>query len=113
MKREILFRGKRRDSKEWIYGSLIDFRDGDFAITVKSSIPTWAIVQPETVGQYSGIKDKNGSKIFEGDIVERDDMRVPQEIIFHYGTFREKDTDTISSTSWKVIGNIHDNPELP
>lgn len=68
MNREIEFRGKHND--EWVYGWLVEDKTNAFYITKHTGIGTWYRVEKETIGQYTGLKDRNGKKIFEGDIVE-------------------------------------------
>lgn len=135
--REILFRGKREDGT-WAYGDLL--QDADLEITLINGFnyyssesglerePFSELVIPETVGQYTGLTDKNGTKIFEGDIVTTDIARPYLIVEFRDGCFMfncndgDKDYYDImlpildeQQTVYKhgeVIGNIHDNPEL-
>ena len=132
--REILFRGKRIENDEWVYGSFcmdaVEQKNGlcgvDGFIRLydfdKGKIQMHE-VDRETVGQFTGMTDKNGKKIFEGDIVEYypDGMvRIPQigRVEFHDGAFGvmlfEKKGIFLSFAAdyCTVIGNIHDNHEL-
>lgn len=125
--REILFRGKRTDNGEWIESCNV-FLDGkkkhiyipnpDTDMRAKAYLCYEVI--PQTVGQYTGLTDKNGTKVFEGDIV--DILTENEEIgVVNYedGGFLV-DADgfcvdfhaNINGKDVEVIGNIHDNPEL-
>ena len=114
--REILFRGKRVDNGEWIYGDF--FQDEDTGLYMINLID----VITETVGQYTGLTDKNGDKIFEGDIVEGQDYDEEDGygvVTWDDGAFWVKNNhysgtfcDNYYGYEFEIIGNIHDNPEL-
>ena len=120
--REIMFRGKRVDNGEWAYGDLAFKKDGTPCIRfwTKLGIFTARAVIPETVGQYTGLTDKNGTKIFEGDIVlfnvdERGVVYYDNEetsFMMEYGNCIVQMGYCFCSRDLEVIGNIHDNPEF-
>ena len=118
--REILFRGKRICNGKMMFGSLFCCNDGDCYIVADDFHRSHYRVEPETVGQFTGLTDKNGKKIFEGDIVEVNHDTYPGargEVFFRNGSFMLKKISDVLSLygflPWcEVIGNIHDNPEL-
>lgn len=140
MKREILFRGKRVDNGEWVEGfyfttPLTDGKtdskpeDGWFFLTGKtrhviSRNSCVYEVDPDTVGQFTGLTDKNGNRIFEGDILGGCNGSIngheweqkPILIKFSEGRFNvplwAAKGEWDSTHYLVVIGNIHDNPEL-
>ena len=139
MSRYILFRGKTRKG-EWVYGDLIQATEDKACLIAYIDNKykyNYRDVSPETVGQFTGLTDKNGKKIFEGDIVvtrySNGEICSIGDVQFDYGVFgaewtahkkhktmvgvwgqlhnlRRFDDDTINHV--EVIGNIHDNPEL-
>jgi uncharacterized phage protein (TIGR01671 family) len=126
--REIEFRGKRTDTGEWVYGSLYHakfWQTGNvlYKITPYEDNGESYHVYPESIGQYTGLKDRNGVKIFEGDIVN---FLLPYHkestigaVFFDdsFYSFRIRGNDRYLQNlapleRTDVIGNIHDNPEL-
>ena len=119
--REILFRGKRTDNGEWVFGNFVRGCIEDFAYIVefgnKELCRNYVEVIPETVGQYTGLTDKNGVRIFEGDIVTGYfNHEKIVGYIFYGGNaqfFIQRDgiygIGLDNSDCWlEVIGNIHD-----
>ena len=131
--REILFRGKTLGG-DWIEGSLVHrtsfygdpcddyliLHDGEFDCDYYEADR----VENETVGQFTGLTDKNGKKIFEGDIVRCtryrcDNMGMVGHIVYDEGCFCAKEHKSCNApamdllSDYEVIGNIHDNPEPP
>lgn len=127
--REILFRGKRKKDGKWIYGYLV--KHDEFVIVDKSlgSIGCGAQVIPETIGEFTGLVDKDGTKIFEDDIVRTIYGRL---CVVHWCSFPsyvgwdltpvptknnlEKKpprlADLMKARHLRVVGNVADNPEL-
>ena len=130
--RKILFRGKRIDNGEWLEGFYTASYDywGDFNHHIETTqhetkVSSGYFVDPSTVGQYTGLTDKNGKKIFEGDICRNTKNGETFSVKWH-GTMagfvwnkRRKDVSLYdfgelfrAFDKYEVIGNIHDNPEL-
>lgn len=124
--REILFRGKciRPDEDtgkiEWVYGNYMTV----YGVPNIEHDNKQSDIDRNTLGQYTGVKDKNGTRIFEGDILEGDledslDPGARWRSIVVWGTFgwmcKDRQClpmDTFDVLEGEVIGNIHDNPEL-
>ena len=127
--REVLFRGKRTYNGKWVEGSLVvtsqcnayiistveDKRDATVLVNQCS-----LNVDPETVGQYTGLTDKNGMKIFEGDILTIENEGVYAAIKYNESNaafyVEDEDHEDYLGEAWEtdvvIIGNIHDNPEI-
>ena len=115
--REILFRAKD-NAKEWRYGFLtaqFGYGVDDFDLQILTqSCGELCYIDPDTVGQYTGLDDKNGIKIFEGDIVTIGVQ--PWEVIWGSGCFELRQHDNWFAFSYwaaksEVLGNVYDKPE--
>jgi uncharacterized phage protein (TIGR01671 family) len=130
MEREIIFRGKRIDNGEWIegdgihYPKSVNYKGICFIDGMKYRANDWLEVAPETVGQYTGLKDNNANRIFEGDIIDVTYFSYQQpessaifKVIYEGMSFllefiNGNCFEEPYAEEWDIIGNIHDNPEL-
>ena len=120
--REYLFRGKMIANSKWSEGNLLVSKQGCCITPDATVLGSYGAVDPETVGQYTGLTDKNGTKIFEGDIVKYGDT--VHNVVFEqrngtaYFGLVYSTLETLSFGYYQdlkqieVIGNIYDNPEL-
>ena len=118
--REILFRGKRIDNGEWVEGfyNRTWLTNGEVITEIREferphHMQDFIEVDPSTVGQYTGLTDKNGKRIFEGDVV--DAVRSGDETWrCVVSDIRKIPAEMCGSNvkSMDIVGNIHDNPEL-
>ena len=139
--REILFRGKSLDFCDWLCGYIRQYQNGKITI-YDFEAKRLRFVDPSTVGQFTGLADKNGKKIFEGDLLngfeypfyrsEDNKHNYFAEVVwFDNGAFglvthkypnsrvrgisagnADYFDEEFECDNWEVIGNIHDNPEL-
>ena len=139
MEREIKFRAKEANTNRWVFGDLIQYENGDTAIFENkmteygceaTQICRRTKVQFDTIGQYTGLQDKNGKDIYEGDILmcirDRSDnkgKKYYRSVLFKHGSFcmTVPGYNCLSSLYnhvvngkllWEIVGNIYDNKDL-
>lgn len=127
--REIRYRGIGIAERKWVFGSLWFDTRNKATLIWSEEVEYWVRVDPATVGEYTGLKDKNGKEIYEGDVIRSplsEDKTRPHRIFYHTGNaafmgalvdrkelcYLRLDQDWIYKFGKEVIGNIHDNPEL-
>lgn len=118
MNREIKFRGKRIENDEWIYSSSVIIKKvAGVDNVLLNEGGKWLRIFPETVGQYTGLKDKDGNEIYEGDKYR---CMIHNVIGGGWDLFEgivkplspHENSIPTTYTQFTVIGNIHDTPEL-
>lgn len=120
--RKIKFRGKRLSTREWVYGSLIQWKDGTMTIiTENKEDHSEFYVNPDTVGQYTGLKDRSGQDVYEGDLLRTSEGNIMIAEWVGSGIVTRcltptydgmMNTNRYAFPVSEKIGNIHANPEL-
>ena len=132
MERQIKFRGKRADNGEWVQGYFVE--DGFYCIWShnEDDFLTQHLIDPDSLGQFTGLTDCNGKEIYEGDIVKYDDTPYNAyaspysgEVVFYCGSWRVKTKgygvewvypylfrDDFANRKTELLGNKFDNPDL-
>lgn len=118
--KEILFRGKRKDTEEWIEGYFFKIWDRVFLLWgMTNDNPNMIEVIPETVSQFTGLVDKYSKKIFEGDIITKGfepyEVRWNSEQVrwgIYSNNFEVAGFTKFSEPYFEVVGNVYDNKEL-
>lgn len=132
--RQIKFRAKCRFPDEWVYGSLMSWKDGRNSLYIyQEDTGYWIMIRhisPDTIGQFTGLFDKNGREIYEGDIINIHDSHETCGIVEyrinaaafvlcrdkvknrHKGDGIDYQLYAGRQKRYEIIGNIHDNPEL-
>ena len=132
--REILFRGKRFSNGEWVIGGIMKTFHPNYDCENEEEFLSQSpncycicannkdyFVEQTSIGQYTGLTDKNGKKIFEGDIIRVDDTEIAvveydETSAFYMAVFDRAESDFGSLIGQypnvEIIGNVHDNPEL-
>lgn len=136
MEREIKFRGRRLDTGEWVYGYYVS---GNYEPRLRNYTHAWIMhfgrlqgglkkieVDPKTIGEYTGLHDKNGVEVFEGDVVKHHTGAVGRVTFGKYITDNETNEDILGwivllplraaaldpQATWEIIGNIHQHKHL-
>lgn len=125
MNREIKFRGKSimdNTCGDWLYSSGIKYGDDiELMYCDEDTSEEWNYIDKETLGQYTGLHDKNGKEIYEGDIlksIQWNDIYLVKYIGTAFYLWRKGNNGFNKITTWnnaeksEIIGNIYDNPEL-
>lgn len=122
MNREIKFRGLNKEHNLWLYGYFFRYPNGRHTLIYESDSSCWEVLS-SSVGQYTGLKDKNGTEIYEGDILIDEDFDYPLKMVWFDGCFKLQGKglhlpdvipayESLQRWELRIIGNIHDNPEL-